>query len=168
MADLAQSEFRTVIEDARVRHAGIVLLIQATDTQALGLLRLYVTLAIATSSGAVATLGSSLQFKGALVTALISILIAVGIGSAFCLRALQGGAISVPGRTPDFWLWALDADVTEKSALEEYLKSLQTKIQLNRALNIKTTNALTWAKRCGLAAPFLGLIAGLGYTVGSS
>lgn len=163
MAQLAETEFRTVIEDARARHAAVVMLIHQTDTQAMNLLRLYVTLTIATASGAAAMVNSA---SGALVTALVAMSIVLAAGSAFCLRALRSGAINAPGRDPDFWLWALHPDVDRDAALRAYLDNLKAKLELNRNLNQNTATALTWSKRCGVAAPLLGIASAAGWTVG--
>ncbi len=57
--DLEKDDFKTGIEDVRARHAAVVSLIYLADRQALQLLRSYVTLGIATASGAAAGLSGA-------------------------------------------------------------------------------------------------------------
>ena len=160
MAPLDETEFRTIIEDARARHGGIVNLIYVTDQQAMLLLRLYATLGIATSSGAIAGLVGQPMIARPLAWALVAASITLILGAALCLRVLQAARINVPGRDPEFWLWALRDDIDRKTALRGYLENLQVKIAANRSLNIKTATALKWAKRCGAAMPIAALMTG--------
>lgn len=164
MADLATSEFRTVIEDIRVRQAALVTLIYATDVQAMALLRLYATLGIATVSGAIAGLSSSSIISQPLGLGLIASTVVLMIGAALCLRALKADKISLPGRTSDFWIWASLSNVERDSVLAAYLKTAEEFYLLNRGLNIKTANALKWAKHCSVFAPGAALLVGVAAT----
>jgi hypothetical protein len=165
MADLAETEFRTVIEDARAKHAAIVNLMLVSDAQAIGLLRLYVPLAIATASGMFAATGAPFH-SYSLAMALMAMSTTLLVGSGFCLYALRPVVVNLPGREPAFWIWAMRADVSAEDALTAYLDQLDTKQEQNRAVNMTTVFALRWAKICGLLAPVMGVACAAGFFVG--
>lgn len=62
MTLLDKTDFRTVIEDARARQAARVALIHANDNKSIALLRLYMTIGIASASGAIALITVSSPF----------------------------------------------------------------------------------------------------------
>lgn len=159
MADLAEKEFRTVIEDSRARHTAVVGLLYATDAQSISLLRLYATLGIATASGAAAGFGSSALISRPLAWALSAGALGFVIGAGFCLRALRPCNINLPGRTADFWEWGLEPGVDQASVLSAYLRNLKIKGEANLAHNKASANALKWAKRCSVATPICALVA---------
>lgn len=161
MTTLVESEFRTVIEDVRARHAAVVALMYATDSQAMALLRLYVTLGIAAASGAAAGFGEAAPITRPLAWALAVAAIIVVIGAVYCLRALRSARISLPGRKADFWQWALSPGIDRARVLIEYLKNAEEKGAANDRLNKETATALSWAKLCGALAPLVALLAGL-------
>lgn len=146
------TDFRTIIEDARARHSAVVALIYFTDTQAMNLLRLYLTVGIATVSGAAALLPrtDTLHFVGYALAAASVVLV---IGSGFCMRAMQSGLVNLPGRPADFWSWAIRPDVDHRLAITEYLKNLEEKGALNDALSARNAWALTYAKACSVVTP---------------
>lgn len=168
MANLAESEFRTIIEDARTRHAAVISLMYAIDIQAIALLRLYVTLGIATASGTIAGLGPSALFPWPAAWALGGGTAVLVAGAAFCLRALKPARINLPGRNPEFWIWAVSAEVEREAVLRSYLDNLHAKGAVNSDINLRAARALTWAKRCGAVAPLGALLfGGAGYLCGS-
>lgn len=157
---LADTEFRTVLEDARARHAAVVALIYATDTQGIGLLRLYVTLGIACASGTAAGLGPTPLFERPLAWAFAAAAITVVVGAGFCLRCLRATRVNLPGRDADFWLWAIKSEVGRPDILIRYLENLSDKGAANLDRNAYSADALKWAKRCGIAAPVVALVVG--------
>lgn len=160
MGSLSDGEFRTVIEDARARHAAVVALIYAADAQALSLMRLYVTLSIAAVSGAAASLGQTALFPRPVMWALILTAAIFVIGTAFCLRTLRSTNLNLPGRTGDFWQWAISNDVDRTAVLEAYLDNVEKKGKMNNDISASSGNALKWAKRCGVVAPVVALLTG--------
>lgn len=153
-------EFRTVIEDIRVRQAALVTLIYATDTQALSLLRLFTTLAVATASGTVAAIASGSKYSLALFTAFGTSTAILVAGVFLCLSALEAARISLPGRKTDFWQWAVKHKIKKSKILDAYLLDAETQYKSNQKLNRETATTLKWAKRCAAAAPILALLAG--------
>jgi hypothetical protein len=161
MDDLAKDDLRTVIEDARARHAAVVALIYVTDSQAMSLLRLYGTLAIATASATAAGLAPGSIVSKPLAAAAAGATAVLVLGCAFCLHAMMVGAkINLPGRGADFWLWALDPDVTRARILTAYLDNLKERGALNDRVNTRTARALRYAKFCAIAAPPVALLCG--------
>src|SRR4051812_13959654 len=104
--DLAKDDLRTVIEDARARHSAIVGLIQETDRQGSSLLRVFATLGIACASGAAASFAAQPILPRPVGFALTAAAMLLSIGAGFCFGAMRSGIINLPGRGPDFWLWA--------------------------------------------------------------
>jgi hypothetical protein len=159
--DLEKDDLRTALDDVRARHAAVVNLIYVTDGQALGLLRLYTTLGVGAASGAVAGLAGSPIVTRPLAFGLLAATVTLIAGAGFCLRALQSSRINLPGRTPDFWQWAMHEGVDRKAVLTAYLSNLQDKSVLNAEVNAKAANALKWAKRSAPASVVAALIASL-------
>jgi len=164
MAQLDETEFRTIIDDVRTRHAAVVALIYMTDRQAMGLLRLYVTLGMATATGAAAgfgTISTGQAFVSRPVAwALAAATIVLLAGSGFCLRTLRGSDINLPGRTADFWNWGARPDIGRSEVLTAYLDNLAVKAKQNNDLNTATAAALSHAKNCGAVAPLAALVIG--------
>jgi hypothetical protein len=159
--DLAKDDLRTVIEDARARHAAVVALIYFTDSQAMGLLRLYGTLAIATASATAAGFGNTMIIAQPLTWAFAAATAVLVVGSAFCMLGMMPGRINLPGRGADFWLWGLDPAVDRERLLRAYLDNLKERGALNDKLNTRTARALRAAKYCAAIAPVSAISAGL-------
>jgi len=157
---LEKDDFRTIIEDARARHAAVVALIYFTDSQALSLLRLYVTLGIATASGAAAGLSQATLIPRPVGWALVATTIVLAAGAAFCIASMRSGAINLPGRGPEFWLWAQHPNLDRAAVLKAYLDNLSAKTETNKKLNAVNGRAYQYAKLCSVAVPLAALIAG--------
>jgi hypothetical protein len=157
---LSGDDWKVAIDDARTRHAALTNLIFFTDTQASGLLRLYLTIGAAAASGAVAGLTKSAPLPFATSWALIGLAAALLLGSWFCFRATETSVLSLPGRGAEFWTWAAREDVPRELVLKSYLDNLVPEIQINRKLNAVTAVALSHAKLCGMIAPGVALVAG--------
>ncbi|MGJ5203626.1 hypothetical protein [Bradyrhizobium sp. HKCCYLR20261] len=153
------------VDDARRRHAAVVELIMVSDRQAMGLLQLYVALAGAAGSAAATILYSaSATFPPFVGWALVGFACPLAIGSFFCLKVMIGADIGLPGRKPDFWLWAHEEGVTSEEVYVTYLKELGPKEKQNTNLNYRLGNWLQWAKYCAAAAPLLlGAVAAAGW-----
>ncbi|MBX9841080.1 MAG: hypothetical protein K2Z80_04645 [Xanthobacteraceae bacterium] len=155
--DLEKDDFRTVLDDVRARHAAVVALLYFTDTQALALFRLYATLAIAAGSGAAAVFASSTAPR-ALGWGLAAAMMMLVAGMWFCIEALRSRPISLPGRGPDFWLWAARPDITRDAAFKAYLETLASKTLENVETNRINGIAYQRAKLCSLAVPPMALV----------
>lgn len=167
MAELFETEFRTVIEDARTRHAAVLALIYFTDQQAMGLMRLFMTVGIATASGAAAGLTSSTLLPRPAGWALLAATLVFSVGAALCLMAMRSANINLPGRGADFWLWALDeAQVDREKALRAYLANLRDKLAMNNQTNARSAAALTAAKWCAALAPLAALLSAAAAAIG--
>lgn len=144
------------IEDVREKHKALFELIRFTDQQAMALLSLYTTLAVAAASGFGASLGKDAIIPAAGGAGLLAAAVALAAGSACCFRVLRSATISTPGRGPDFWIWAMEnPGVDETEMLSSYLRQLEKPIATNRAVNASGTWWLMLARICGMAAPIL-------------
>lgn len=155
-----ESEFRTIIEDARARHSAVVTLMYHLDQQAIGLLRLYATLGVATASGALAGFGGSQIVTLPMAWALAFTAIVLIIGAALCFFVLRPTRLSLPGRDPDFWEWAIRPDVERLQVVSSYLETLKQKAKENKGRNRLSAFALFGAKACGFIAPLVALTGG--------
>jgi hypothetical protein len=150
--------WKVAIEDARHRHAAVVNLIYFTDNQAMALLRLYVTVGVAAAAGGAAVLSPNGVIPVVVGWALIAVVVVLGIGSAFCLIAMQAVPLNLPGRGAEFWLWAMDEAIDGAQASRNYLENLEKKQGQNNVLNKRTSKALARARLCGSVAPVAALI----------
>jgi hypothetical protein len=159
---IERDEFRTIIEDTRARHGALVALIYATDAQALSLLRLFTTLAMATASGAIAAVASVSKYYVPLAASLSAATVIFVIGAALCLVALRAARVSLPGRKADFWKWAVNPKIKKAKVLSAYLAEAEKQYTLDQRLNVTASTALKWAKVCTASAPILALLVGVG------
>lgn len=156
---LAPEDMRFALDDARRRHTAVVDLIAANDRQALGFLQLYVALAGgALSGGAAIALSSANTFPKALGYGLFGFAVPLILGAMFCMASIWPSDISLPGRKPDFWMWA--NEVTGETAYLAYLENLAVKEAQNTRLNMRLSRLMLIAKAMGVAAPVVALIAG--------
>lgn len=149
---LEKDDWKIAIEDARFRQNALMQLIYAGDRQALSLLRLFLTLAVAAAGGALSIfLGTwSLPIEAAWALSAASALL---LGSAVsCTLAIMGGAVNLAGRGAEFWLWAAEKSVTREEAFIAYLQNLEAKHETNKVRNLKQARALMVAKIGGLIA----------------
>jgi hypothetical protein len=126
----------------------------------MALLRLYVSLGIATASSAVAGFSGVVVISHPLAWAFAAATVSLLFGARHCLRALRTTRLSLPGRTADFWQWALQSDVSRRDVLGAYLKDSADRHATNEAINHKASKALTWAKRRGASTPLVAMVAG--------
>lgn len=156
---LAPDDLKFAIDDARRRHSAVVEIIAGTDRQALGMLQLYVALAGgALSGGAAIVFSATSSFPKILGYGLFGFAGPLILGAMFCMAALWPTTINLPGRKPDFWLWA--NEVTAEEAYFAYLKNLEIKEEQNTRLNYRLSRLMLCAKGLGVAAPVFGLIVG--------
>lgn len=158
---LTIEDLRFACDDARKRHTAVVDLITATDRQAMALLQVYLTIAIAVVSAA------TVIYFATPATPIPKVFFAVLIGLAVptlcgvfcCILSMWPGDISLPGRDASFWLWAMEPGVEAEKAYREYLENLAKGHARNKALNAKASAWLERAKVCGALAPFCALVA---------
>lgn len=155
---LESSDIQFACNDARVRNAAIVDLIHQGDRHALALLQLYIAVASAAISAAAAIFVTTAPIPK--VFALVPICIAVPlVGGAYCCFVSMWSAdIHLPGRSADFWQWAMRPDLEPRAVYEAYLERVLEGQKTNRALNTRMAKWLDYAKRCGVLALFLGLV----------
>ncbi|WP_267423178.1 hypothetical protein [Methylobacterium sp. GC_Met_2] len=153
---------KLALDDVRVRQKALLDLILFQDQQAMGLLRLYVTLGIAAASGSLATIFSNEAWKSALGAGLLVAVAPLSLGTAYCFRATWAASIGFPGREPNFWQWASHPDIEEGGVREAYLAQLSDSMEVNHGLNAKCATLIKWAKLCGALTPavtvFIGLV----------
>jgi hypothetical protein len=156
---LGPEDLRFAADDARRRHTAVVDLILANDRHVLGFLQLYVALAGGALSGAAAILLSSASsFPRALGFGLLGFAVPIAIGAVMCMAIIWASNINLPGRKPDFWLWATDE--TPERVYTAYLKNLEIKEAANSELNTKLSRWTTIAKALGVAAPITAIAVG--------
>ena len=157
---LDEADMRFAIDDARVRHKSLIDLINGTSDQALRLLGFYITLSLAAASTGVAGLSGTTAIPVAVTVGLLFTGLPLLMGSLFCFWTIKPSAISLPGRDPEFWLWAARSDITREASFAAYLENLKEKIADNRKLNDETSTMLARAKMCGLLTPAIALVSG--------
>jgi hypothetical protein len=74
------------------------------------------------------------------------------------VHGIWASNINLPGRKPDFWLWATDE--TPERVYTAYLKNLEIKEATNSKLNAKLSRWTTIAKALGVAAPITAIAVG--------
>lgn len=155
---LTDDTWKTAIEDARYRHNAVVQLVYAADNQALGLLRLFVTVGLAAAAGAASRITIADTFDP-LMWSLGAGATALGIAALYCLKAMASADINLPGRGAEFWLWAADIKGGQDEIFRQYLETLKEKHAVNNTLNERQTSALYWAKLGGALSPLVALLA---------
>ncbi|MBR0752513.1 hypothetical protein JQ604_09970 [Bradyrhizobium jicamae] len=154
---LSVEDLRFAVNDARERHKATVDLIGRIDQQALSLLQLYVTLAGAALSGAgVILLSAQSGYPRALGFGLIGFAAPLVFGAVLCVATIWPAAVNLPGRDPDFWLWATHDGVQAQDVYRSYLEALAPKAKQNVELNLRMSRLMLVAKIAGIAAPLLG------------
>jgi hypothetical protein len=162
---LNEVQLRFAIEDARTRHEAVVNLIYQTDQQAVSLLSLFVTLALATASGFVGSLVKPPVVPAGFTVPLLVATLGFLVGAYMCFRTLETAMINLPGREAKFWTWANGEGVTGEMAFGSYLENLQSKTDQNNKLNATTSKSLRWARRFGIAAPLLSLLVAMAMAI---
>jgi hypothetical protein len=153
--------FKIAIDDARNRHKAVLDLIYFTDNQAMNLLRLYVTLALAATSAIIASFGSKPAITVDLAVGLSGAVAVLFYGSWQCFKAMSSASLNLPGRDPDFWIWAAENKQTPEELSLEYLKAMVEGSASNNAHNAKSAAALRKAKLAGVIAVPVAAIIGL-------
>lgn len=152
---------KLALDDVRARQKALLDLILFQDQQAMGLLRLYVTLGLAAASGAVAVLLGPSTFPFALGISLLAAVAPLFAGAVYCFRAAQAASVGFPGLHPSFWKWASDPQIEPADMRDAYLNQLSTSMDLNHDLNDRLGGLIKIAKLCGGVSPIVTLIAGL-------
>ncbi|WP_426531769.1 hypothetical protein [Bradyrhizobium sp. McL0615] len=162
---LDSSDVQFACNDARLRNAAIVDLIHQGDRHALALLQFYIAVASAAISAAAAIFLTAAPIPKFFAWVPIGIAVPLIGGAYCCFVSMWSADIHLPGRSADFWQWAMRPDVETKKVYESYLERLGEGQATNTALNKHMSKWLDYAKRCGVLAPFCGLISFLVSTV---
>ncbi len=155
---LESSDIQFACNDARVRNAAIVDLIYQGDRHALALLQFYIAVASAAISAAAAIFVTAAPVPKVFAWVPIGIAVPLVGGAYCCFVSMWSADIHLPGRSADFWQWAMRPDIETKAVYEAYLLRLLEGQTTNTALNKRMAKWLDYAKRCGVLAPFFGLI----------
>jgi hypothetical protein len=128
------------------------------DDRALRVLSLYVTVL-----GALVTVLFALK-QAQILTAYFVIPIvaaasALVAGCAFAYRAGWTARIFLPGRKPDFWIWAIENEQNIREAALAYARQAADIIAHNERVADRAANRLAKAYFCGLAAPAIAAAA---------
>lgn len=159
---LSSEDMRLAILDARERHKAQVDLMHANDRQALGILQLYVALAGASLSGAaVILLAGTNSLPRPVGFGLAGFSTTIVVGTVLTLLTMWPVDYRLPGRDPEFWRRADDADVTVEHAFRCCLDDTAESIAINRRVTAVIGRKMLASKFCGAAAPLIGLAAGL-------
>lgn len=147
--ELVNDHLKVIIDDTRHRHRALFDLLMHGDRQAMGLLQMYVGLAVTCAAGAAASFapqawlppwaGVSLTVAGALLI----------IGAWLCLRAMRTVEIGMPARDVGFWTWSLEAD-TAATLAQGYLKNAEAAYGMLKRVNEDVVRHNTWARRLGV------------------
>lgn len=81
------------------------------------------------------------------------------LGCAFAYITAWTSPIYIPGRKPDFWLWALENDQDVRETTIAYLSQAADTSRFNENLSNRSSKRLQKAYICGLAAPGVGAAA---------
>jgi hypothetical protein len=158
---LAIEDLRFAVTDVRQRHQNLVDLIQSGARQALGMLQLYIALAVASLSGsAVILLSNANTLPRPLGFGLGGFSVTIVAGAICTLVAMWPNRIRLAGRDPDFWQWADRDDITPDHVLRTYLAIMAENLEINRKLNRRMGAAMLSAKCAGVAAPLIGSACG--------
>jgi hypothetical protein len=128
------------------------------DDRALRVLSLYLTVL-----GALVTASLALR-QAQMLTAYIVILIACAavsllIGCGLAYRAAWTARIYLPGRKSDFWIWAMENQLSIGEAALAYAKQAEDMIAHNEKIADRAASNLAKAHLCGILAPFVGSLA---------
>ena len=137
---------KIAIDDTRHRQKALFDLILSVDRQAMTFFGYSISISAGSGTAFLAgTYGSyRLTFP---IAASLTIVFIGGVAAAyFCLRAMRTGNIAAPGRTADFWEWALRGPKENKVVVEAYLAELRSKYNHNEKLNASMANDLKRAR----------------------
>lgn len=151
---------KVALDDARARQTALLQLIYFTDQQAMGLLRLYVTIGLAAAAGAAAGLGPEAWLPKAVSIGLGFAAAALTIGCFFCFLTMRTAQVGLPGRGPEFWRTAMELSDLDH-VVAQYLEELEAGQRRDRETNRRSGKSFERAKWAGISAPALALIAGL-------
>lgn len=150
-------DLKSVLDDVRARDAALLAMLLSNDRQAMALFRVYVTIAAALASAALAAtlkVGWYPDFwvaAGAGATAL-----GLSIACLLCIQAMKSAKVAMPGKGAEFWQWASREDVAEKAILDAYLAQSLFGQDNNFYINRRSSAYLQRAKRLGVASIVLG------------
>jgi hypothetical protein len=156
---MAKFDPKIILDDVRSRDVALLTILLATDRQAVALFRVYVTLAAALISAAVAGAIKANEAVDVWITVGVG-LSASGLARAcwYCIVAIKTAKVGMPGKGAEFWQWARRDDISEDVALDAYLNQALTAQDTNIEVNRRSSNCLRMAKRLGVGSVALGAI----------
>ncbi len=164
---LAKVDLKNILDDVRARDVALLGSIVALDRQALALFRIYVTLAVALGSAAVAgAYSSSGNVSAWIIYGAASAACGLAVACHFCIVTVRSAKLGVPGKNADFWRWAIRDDVTEQYLIEAYLELSEKAQQQNYSVNDNSTRSMRIAKRLGIASVLIGGVVALAGATG--
>ncbi|TQI72901.1 hypothetical protein FHT98_0621 [Bosea sp. AK1] len=165
---MAKIDLKNILDDIRARDAAILNLLLVTDQRSLALFRIYVTLAAALASAAVASVvgeGKAPLAQNWVAHSASVAAIGLLIGCAYCLAAMKTAKIAFPGKGAEFWQWAT-GDVEEPDLIQAYLAQSLAGQSNNFDVNTVASKALRMAKRLGPISVGAGGLVALAGAVG--
>lgn len=148
----------SAIPDIARYQEQLLIMILHHDDRALKVLSLYVTVL-----GALVTAILALRQAGILTAYLLIMIVGaaltLAIGCVFAYRAAWTARIYLPGRKPDFWMWAIQNNLDIRETASAYAEQAVDIIEQNERVADRAANRLTRAYVCGLAAPMTGAAA---------
>src|SRR5690606_34033520 len=104
---MSKFDLKTVLDDVRSRDAALLTMLLATDRQAMALFRVYVPLAAALVSAALAATFEASWYQDARISAGAGTTAAgLAIACWYCIQAITTAAVAIPGKGAEFWQWA--------------------------------------------------------------
>ena len=148
---MATFDPKIILDDIRARDVALLNMLLATDRQAVSLFRVYVTMAAALVSAAVAGVLKQGHTVDVWLTSGV-VIAASGLALAcwLCIRAIRTAQVGMPGKGAEFWLWARREDVNEDVALDAYLSQSLAAQDINLEVNRRSSSCLRKAKRVGV------------------
>jgi hypothetical protein len=128
------------------------------DDRALRVLSLYVTVLGALVTALFALIQAQV-LTAYFVIPIVAAALALAVGCAFAYRAGWTARIFLPGRKPDFWIWAIENEQTVQEAALAYTRQAADTIAHNERVADRAASHLGKAYFCGLAAPAIAAAA---------
>lgn len=154
---MAKVDLKILLDDVRARDAALLSMLLTTDRQAMALFRVYVPLAAALVSAALAaTFKVYWYLDGWIATGAGSAALVLALACWYCIQAMKTATVAVPGKGAEFWQWATRDDIDEDVALAAYLDQSLKGQDNNFKVNRRSSNCLRMAKRLGVASIILG------------
>lgn len=142
---------------------GQVKIATSADSRASSLAAMYTAAATALTAGVVIAIfnaaGFQLHDRLPLIAGGAAAALSFLAGALCCVTAIQPAGFYLPGCEPENWQEDIDAGRKLEECLGERAKHIQGHIAENFKVIGRNARLFAWGARCGMAAPFIGLIA---------